>query len=59
MSILIAERGGNDLPDEKILEIARAVKMRPSLLLKNYKWTARLNKILPRPKKAAVMETRS
>lgn len=41
----IAESQGYDVPDEKIIKVAKALNMRPTILIKNYKTVVDMNRI--------------
>jgi hypothetical protein len=45
VAVYLSKTYGNNLPDEKIIEIAKAINKRPSLLLKNYKSVTTINGI--------------
>lgn len=44
-AVYIAEKQGNNIPDEKIIEVAKKMGMYPKVLLKNYKSVTQINKI--------------
>lgn len=49
LAIFLSENYGNNLSEAQIIEVARELKKKPKLLLRNYKFVAELDKILPRP----------
>jgi hypothetical protein len=43
-AVYLAETYGNDISDEKIIEVAKTVNMKAKTLLKNYKSISKINK---------------
>lgn len=49
LAIFLSENYGNDLSEAQIFEVAKELKKKPNLLLRNYKHVSELDKILKRP----------
>jgi len=44
-AIYIAKTHGHNIPDEKLIEVAKVMKLRPKLLIENYKSVVSINEI--------------
>lgn len=44
-AVYISQTQGNNVPDEKIIEVAKEIGMYPKVLLRNYKTISKMNKI--------------
>lgn len=45
-AIYIAKTHGNNISDEKLTEVAKAMKLKPKVLIKNYKSVVSINEIV-------------
>ena len=45
-AVYIANKHGNNVPDEKLIEVAKTMNLKPKVLIKNYKSVAQINDII-------------
>jgi len=45
-AVYIAKTHGHNISDEKLIEIAKAMKLKPKVLIKNYKSVVSINEIV-------------
>jgi hypothetical protein len=44
-AIYIAKTHGHNISDDNLMEVAKAMKLKPKVLIKNYKWVVSINEI--------------
>ena len=45
-AIYIAKTHGHNIPDKKLIEVAKVMKLKPKVLIKNYKSVVSINEIV-------------
>jgi hypothetical protein len=45
-AIYIAKTYGHNISDDNLTEVAKTMKLKPKVLIKNYKWVVSINEIL-------------
>jgi hypothetical protein len=44
-AVYIAEKHGHNIPDEKLIAVAKAMRLKPKVLIKNYKSVVSINEL--------------